>query len=121
MRSDKNEKVNKKSILKEIYKDELDKNIKISSSESWNSEGENNSGAIDIEPSKVSEKPQIKSSTILSNLPAIYASNVGKNEIIKTMTSGENQDKKNKSGCMKKVRPILKQLMEKNERRKAQC
>ena len=121
LRSDKNETVNKKSILKEIYKDELDKNIKISSSESWNSEGENNSGAIDIEPSKVSEKPQIKSSTILSNLPAIYASNVGKNEIIKTMTSGENPDKKNKSGCMKKVRPILKQLMEKNERRKAQC
>ena len=120
LRSDKNETLNRKSVLEEIYKDELDKNIKISSGESWNSEGQSNSGAMDIGHSKASEKPQIKSSTILGNLPDIYSSNVVKNDNSKTICI-DNSDKKNKSGFIKKVRPILKQLMEKNERRKTQC
>lgn len=120
LKSEKNDTLNKKRILEEMYKDELEKNVKISSSESWNSERESNSGAIDIEPSKSSQKPQIKSSTILSNLPNIYSDNIGKNDN-KTITSIENNEKKNKSGIVKKARPILKQLMEKNERRKTQC
>ena len=109
----------KDSILKEIYKTKIeDKNSKVSSSEDWNSEKGSNIEEIDIEE-KLSpyEKPQMKTSMLLPN---VFTKEIedNKSNQQENMESFSEKAKKFKSGGVKKVKPILMQLMAKNVKKK---
>lgn len=116
--SDKNLKeFQKDSILKEIYKTKNPDGIcKVSSSEDWNSEKGSNIEEIDIkEKLSTYEKPQLKTSTLLPN---IFSKEIEGNIHQGKVENFSEKAKKFKSGGVKRVKPILKQLMAKNIKKK---